>query len=464
MMRFFNTRYFVVKARERSLILFFLIVDLFLLNISVVAVSELHYENFWQSSKFFLLANACWFITYLLFINETMFEKEDFFKRFQTLFNKFSIYLSILAFAIVVLNLNISRTLFLGSTVSFYLFKSVFSYFYSFLIKHRRNGQYYSTVLIVGTGETTQDILHFYKSNPDLGKVVGCLSDDGLPSEYCNVVGSVADFEQIAKRNYCSEIIINIQLVNDKKIKELIDIAEKYGIRPRVVPNYYEMFKRAYEVETLGKIPIINIREVKVERYANRFWKRAFDIAFSMTVLFFAAPVMILIAIAIKLESKGPVFYKPLRCGRKGTSFRVYKFRSMRENDDDTGGTRSTVKNDSRITKVGKFIRKTNLDELPQFFNVLLNEMSVVGPRPHRTNLNKTFQEKVSTYMVRQYIKPGITGWAQVNGWRGPTETKIQYMGRALHDLWYIEHWSFFLDIYIIWLTLFGTKVRKNAF
>lgn len=136
----------------------------------------------------------------------------------------------------------------------------------------------------------------------------------------------------------------------------------------------------------------------------------------------------------------------------------------MVENSSPQAGMVSTIKNDPRITRVGKFIRKTNLDELPQFFNVLMNQMSVVGPRPHRTNLNKAFQEKVSTYMVRQYIKPGITGWAQVNGWRGPTETKLAYLGRTLHDLWYIEHWSFPLDCYIIFLTLFGNKTRKNAF
>ena len=136
----------------------------------------------------------------------------------------------------------------------------------------------------------------------------------------------------------------------------------------------------------------------------------------------------------------------------------------MKENDDPIHGSLSTTVNDNRVTRIGRIIRKTNLDELPQFINVLKNEMSVVGPRPHRTTLNRKFQETVSTYMVRQYIKPGITGWAQVNGWRGPTETKMQYMGRSLHDLWYIEHWSYWLDLYIIYLTIFGKNVRKNAF
>ncbi len=455
----------MVKARERTLILTFLLLDLLLLNSSLSIAANIDNVLFWDIQFLYYLLNTCWFITYILFINEKLFYKESTLIRIKTHFVKFAIYISLASFLIVLFNLvEISRTIFLGSSILFFFLKFIISYFYSFLIRQRKNGQYYSTILIIGTGETADDIMHFYKANPDLGRVVGCLSEDGLEVHGLNVVGKISAFDQFAKRNYCSEIIIAMRLTRNYKIKELIDIAEKHGIRPRVVPNYYEMFKRAYEVETMGKIPIVNIREVPVEKYANRFWKRAFDIAFSSMVLVLTAPLLLIISIAIKLESKGPVLYKPVRCGRRFSTFRVYKFRSMVENNNPQAGMVSTVKNDPRITKVGKFIRKTNLDELPQFINVLMNQMSVVGPRPHRTNLNKAFQEKVNTYMVRQYIKPGITGWAQVNGWRGPTETKLEYLGRTLHDLWYIEHWSFLLDCYIIFLTLFGTKSRKNAF
>jgi putative colanic acid biosynthesis UDP-glucose lipid carrier transferase len=173
---------------------------------------------------------------------------------------------------------------------------------------------------------------------------------------------------------------------------------------------------------------------------------------------------MLLIAIAIKLDSRGPVFYMPIRLGRRGEEFSLYKFRSMRHHADTELRDLSTLKEDPRVTRVGKFIRKFSLDELPQFINVLLYHMSVVGPRPHRIGLNKILQEKTSNYLVRHYILPGITGWAQVNGWRGPTETRLQSKGRTLHDLWYIEHWTFPLDIYIIFLTIFGKKARKNAY
>jgi putative colanic acid biosynthesis UDP-glucose lipid carrier transferase len=373
--------------------------------------------------------------------------------------------MGISSFLIIVLNKDhMSRTVFIVSGFLFLLFRFLATYFYSYLIAQRKNGQYYGTILIVGANDNALKVQNYYRENPDLGYVMGCLSDRTINKKINNIIGDFDQLEEIFNNHYVNEIIITLDLANEKKIKFAIDLAEKYGIRPRVVPNYHSMFQRQIEAENLNGIPVVNIRGIPVEQYANRFWKRAFDIAFSSFALVVASPIILLIAVAIKLESKGPVFYKPLRCGRKGAYFALYKFRSMQENDDVKFGDRSTVRNDPRITRVGKIIRKTNLDELPQFINVLRNEMSVVGPRPHRTNLNKAFQKKISTYMVRHYTKPGITGWAQVNGWRGPTETKIQYMGRALHDLWYIENWTFALDLYIIFLTIFGTKVRKNAF
>jgi len=249
-----------------------------------------------------------------------------------------------------------------------------------------------------------------------------------------------------------------------QKIKDFIHIAEKNGVKPRIVLNGYGVINRNFIIKALGQTPLLDIRNVPLHKYNNRFWKRAFDIAVSSVLLLLLTPVFAIIAIAIRLEGKGPIFYTPIRLGVNGQPFKLYKFRSMKENDDALGGTRSTVLNDERITRLGNFLRKSNLDELPQLYNVLINEMSIVGPRPHRVHLNKNLQEKMGTYMVRHFVKPGITGWAQIHGWRGPTETKLQYKGRTLHDLWYIENWSFGIDIYILFLTVFGKKTRKNAF
>lgn len=453
------------RARERSLILFFLLFDLILLNVAISVSGYFQYLRFWGMKETALILSFGWFITYLPFINEKLFQREKFRQRIISNLSKWAIFMGICSFLIIALNKDhLSRTVFIGSGFLFLLFRFFATYLYSYLISQRKNGQYYGTILIVGANDNALKVLNYYRENPDLGFILGCLSEGAVHKKINNVIGRFDQLEEIFNTQHINEIIITLDLANEKKIKFAIDVAEKYGIRPRIVPNYHSMFQRQIEAENLNGIPVVNIRAIPVEQYANRFWKRAFDIAFSSFILVLVSPLMLLIAIAIKLESNGPVFYKPLRCGRKGAYFELYKFRSMRENDDVMYGTRSTVVNDPRITRVGKILRKTNLDELPQFINVLKNEMSVVGPRPHRTNLNKSFQEKISTYMVRHYTKPGITGWAQVNGWRGPTETKIQYMGRALHDLWYIENWTFELDLYIIFLTVFGKKVRKNAF
>ncbi|MEO5635305.1 MAG: sugar transferase [Candidatus Paceibacterota bacterium] len=196
----------------------------------------------------------------------------------------------------------------------------------------------------------------------------------------------------------------------------------------------------------------------------RRLLKHVFDFTFSVAVLILLAPVFCFIAVLIKLDSTGPVFYCPLRVGRHGHLFKMYKFRSMRECDTTFGGTQSTQENDSRISAVGKILRRYSLDELPQFINVLRGEMSVIGPRPHRKFLSDEMEKSVEKYAERQHVKPGITGWAQVNGWRGPTSTLEQKVQRTEHDLWYIENWSFVLDLKIIYLTIFGKKTHFRVF
>jgi putative colanic acid biosynthesis UDP-glucose lipid carrier transferase len=278
------------------------------------------------------------------------------------------------------------------------------------------------------------------------------------------LIGSIDDFQKIYDEQPFQDVVIALPLSEKAYIKKIIDYAERNGVRPHIAPNYFGIMDRIFQVKTMGNIPLLTYRSLPLDRYPNRFWKRAFDIVFTTVVLLLLSPFLILIAIAIKLDSKGPVFYRPIRLGVNSNPFRVYKFRSMKHATETAQTDSSTVKEDSRITRVGKFLRKYNLDELPQLINVLQNDMSVVGPRPHRLSLNKSLEHKIKTYRVRHLVKPGISGWAQVNGYRGPMETRLQYTGRILHDLWYLEHWNFWLDIYIIWLTVFSKKAYKNAF
>lgn len=203
------------------------------------------------------------------------------------------------------------------------------------------------------------------------------------------------------------------------------------------------------------------LNEIKFERF-NLFYKRLIDIIASFIGLIVLSPLFIVVSIAIKCYGANRVFYKPIRVGKHGKPFKMYKFKSMFE--DDYTGLKATVKNDPRITPIGKIIRRHNIDELPQLFNVLLGDMSLVGPRPHRVLLSKSMQEEIPNYSIRYFVKPGITGWAQANGWRGPTETHEQRINRTLFDIFYVGNWNIFFDFKILFLTLFGSKVKRNAF
>jgi putative colanic acid biosynthesis UDP-glucose lipid carrier transferase len=261
-----------------------------------------------------------------------------------------------------------------------------------------------------------------------------------------------------------NQIIVATDPKNEYLIQGIISLAENKGIRPSFVLNFYSIFKRDFFTLDFYGLPVAVLREIPLDIYSNYLIKRIFDFLVSAIFIILLSPLFFLIAICIYMDSSGPIFYSPIRIGKNNSEFRMFKFRSMRVNQTSDDKMRSAQRNDSRITRVGKIIRKVSLDELPQLFNVFIGDMSIIGPRPHRVDLDRAFQKIIPVYSVRQYVKPGITGWAQVNGFRGPTNTRYDYVGRTLHDLWYIEHWTFSLDIYILLLTIFGRKTYRNAF
>ncbi|PVY36670.1 exopolysaccharide biosynthesis polyprenyl glycosylphosphotransferase [Pontibacter virosus] len=292
---------------------------------------------------------------------------------------------------------------------------------------------------------------------------IKCKNEDCLVSND-KVVGDLSNIQSYLKDNPVDEIVIAIPVKASKKIRQIIAAADYHGVRVKYVPDFQNLLGSNYKITRYGHIEAINVRQLPLDDKRLFFIKNTFDKVFSLVALILLAPLFLILATLIKLESRGPIFYCPVRIGRSGKPFKVFKFRSMKENDASIGGQRSTIKEDSRITSIGRIMRKYSLDELPQFMNVLLGDMSVVGPRPHRSFLNQQFQESVDKYMIRHYFKPGITGWAQVNGWRGPTDTEEQKCMRTKFDLWYVENWTLMLDLKIIWLTIFGREVYKNAF
>ena len=309
---------------------------------------------------------------------------------------------------------------------------------------------------------------HFAQSIKNRGyRIVGVLHDDetnesqqyGLSSS-----GKITDLSQILEVQQVDAICITLGSQNQEKIKRAISIADYHGIRVNLVPENLKYLGNNFSSSTLGGLNMIPLRNIPLDNKFNALSKKVFDFIFALIAIILLSPVYLIIALAIFLDRKGPIIYAPVRKGEAQGTFRCYKFRTMSDCDNPINGTRSTEKDDPRITRLGKYLRKFDLDELPQFFNVLKGEMSVVGPRPHRPFLAQDFRKIVNDYMVRHYVKPGVTGWAQVNGWRGPTDTVEQKEQRVKHDLWYIENWSLLLDLKIIFLTVWSKRSRKNAF
>ncbi|MBL4658379.1 MAG: exopolysaccharide biosynthesis polyprenyl glycosylphosphotransferase, partial [Flavobacteriales bacterium] len=272
------------------------------------------------------------------------------------------------------------------------------------------------------------------------------------------------DLEEYAKRNKVEEIFCAIPLAATEKIRKLIRFADNNMIRFKIVPDFSGFYNRNVSLEFYEDLPILLRRSEPLENAFNSFIKRSFDILFSMFVIMFILSwITPMLAILIKWSSKGPIFFTQKRSGKVNQEFWCWKFRTMEVNVD--ADKLSASKNDPRITKIGKFLRHTSLDELPQFYNVLLGNMSVVGPRPHMLKHTEEYAKIVDRFMVRHFVTPGITGLAQVRGYRGEIKDSELMYRRIRTDVWYIENWSFLLDIQIIFKTIqLGFKGDKMAF
>ncbi|HXD77093.1 MAG TPA: exopolysaccharide biosynthesis polyprenyl glycosylphosphotransferase [Puia sp.] len=455
-----------MRLRPREIHLLILSVDLFILNASFFLVRLFLDEGDPDCIKNLLIVlNIGYVIVSPVFVENLRDLKSDYPKMARSLVRRFVYYFAFTALILLFIDQTACPKRQYLTTISlFFLLKfcvSSWFFFRYFFNTHL----YLKPTIIIGDNKLGSQLQDYFLTNKYLGIApIGLLADRPAKDPNHNVIGSVSDFQKIFDTRPFEDAFIVLPLSEVEKIKNLIAVAERNGVRTHLVPNFAGSQEMHFKVGSLGDIPLLQMRTFPLDTYANRFLKRAFDIGFASFMILCLLPLGLLIAIAIKLTGKGPIFFKTHRLGVTGAPFTIYKFRTMIYQPTPDNQLHSTVQNDRRITRLGKFLRKYSLDELPQLLNVLTNDMSIVGPRPHRLNLNKTLQQKMGPYMMRHTIKPGITGWAQVNGWRGPTETKLQYWGRTLHDLWYIEHWNFWLDLYIILLTLVGKKTRKNAF
>lgn len=327
-----------------------------------------------------------------------------------------------------------------------------------FLLKR---GYRQKSVLLIGSGRTTRHVIANILSKPEMGfRIRGILSDGLIDPDLKDLqLGDLKDFSKILSTFYIDQVIIAKPLSEEHVIRNIVEKCEEQGIRFCIVPNFSNIIPKWTVVNSIGGIPVIAARKEPLNIFSNRIIKRFFDVSVSFAALLVFAPVILFIAIAIKYSTTGPVFFRQKRIGSNNSEFTLYKFRSMIVQSYKDSDSRWTTPDDNRITPLGKILRKTNLDELPQLWNVLVGDMSIVGPRPERAYFVEKFSMEIPNYRVRHLVKSGITGLAQANGWRG--NTSIQK--RIENDLYYLENWSIWLDLKIIFMTFFNRAAWKNA-
>jgi putative colanic acid biosynthesis UDP-glucose lipid carrier transferase len=439
------------------------IFDLIVLNLSLGILLLVYTDySFFKLpspySTYCIFLNLYWIIASLLFgaYGDSIILKFEFFAKrtvqvyiawvimvlFYLVFSKqVEISLLFILFSIFGFSLGLLLTRFL-----FFGFKDYIRYQQSLVTK----------VIILGYNETAKKLARYFEEEGVNTQLLGFVEDTRNISELSNypILGNIGSTIRLAHDLGVNEIISTITPEQNKFIYSLMSDAENECMRFKVVPDLSFFFSKPVIIDYIQNMPVLSLRGDPLEDVGNRIKKRVLDVAISATVSIFILSWMIpLIGIIIKLESSGPVLFAQTRTGKNNKPFRCLKFRSMFINSESD--TMSATKNDSRVTKIGAFLRKTSLDEFPQFWNVLKGEMSLVGPRPHMVKHTSDFSKMVDHYMIRQFLKPGITGWAQINSFRGEITDPIQIKRRVASDIWYLEHWNIWLDLRILFLTIY---------
>ena len=328
----------------------------------------------------------------------------------------------------------------------------------------RKHGYNIKYVLLVGYSRAAEQYIDRILENPQWGYVVCGILDDHIPAgtlyRGVKVLGRIANLDIILPENKLDEIGISIALQDYGMLEDLVRICEKSGVHTKFIPDYNSVIPTRPYIEDLVGLSVVNIRHVPLTNNFNIALKRSVDFVGAILLLILFSPVMVISAILIKVTDGGKVIFTQERVGLHQKLFKMYKFRTMREQTDEEEKEGWTTKGDPRVTPIGRFLRKTSLDELPQLLNVLGGSMSLVGPRPERPNFVEKFKEEIPGYMIKHQVRPGLTGWAQINGFRGDTSIRK----RIECDLYYIENWTFFFDIRIMFLTIFKGFINKNAY
>ena len=333
-----------------------------------------------------------------------------------------------------------------------------------FLRSLRTNGYNQKHVLLIGYSRAAEGFIDRVSVNPEWGYHVQGILDDHRPAGFAykkvQVLGPTNHLEDFLASNTLDEIAITLSIKEYSNLEQIVAACEKSGVHTKFIPDYNNIIPTIPYMEDLQGLPVIHIRHVPLTGVFNATMKRIVDLAGALFGLIVFSPLMLVTALLIKITSPGPVLFSQERIGLHNRPFKMYKFRSMEVQDPGRERSQWTTPHDPRVTPVGRFIRKTSIDELPQFFNVLIGNMSLVGPRPERPLFVEKFKEEIPRYMIKHQVRPGLTGWAQVNGYRGDTSITR----RIEHDLYYIENWSLGFDFKIMFLTVFKGFINKNAY
>lgn len=328
----------------------------------------------------------------------------------------------------------------------------------------RKKGFNLKYVLLIGYSKSAEAYINRIRLNPQWGYVVRGILDNkveaGTMYKGVKVIGRIDNLEVILPENKLDEIAITLSLDQYEELEKVVKLCEKSGVHTKFIPDYNRFIPNKPYMEDLQGLPVINIRHVPLSNTFNMLGKRIVDCIGAVILVVLFSPVMLAAAISIKITSKGPIIFKQERVGLHNKSFQMYKFRTMRVQKPGDEKKAWTTKDDPRITRVGRILRKTSMDELPQLFNIIKGDMSIVGPRPERPLFVEKFKEEIPRYMIKHQVRPGLTGWAQVNGLRGDTsiEERVEY------DIYYIENWTMAFDFKIMLMTAFTGLINENAY
>ncbi len=460
-----------MRTRQSNLFRFFFAgMDLFALNavhLVLIMVTDRVNKGEYQYLVLFLVTNMAWlFSAYVnaVYINDNNFNFERFAKRSLKAFVFFS---TIMLLYLFLYQYNYSRFFIVLNFVGFGLTVLITRILFLLIVFYLKRGNKFSKkIIILGYNDLSKRLVnHFLVNNQNLS-VEGYFEDQREVHElsYFPILGNRNECISYAIDNKITEIYSTISPESNAYVYDLAQAAETNMIRFKFVPDFRLFVNRNIHIDFVEDIPILSLRSEPLEDITARIQKRFFDIILSFLIItLLLSWLMPLMAILIKLSSRGPVFFVQLRSGKNNRAFRCYKFRTLKVNPD--ADLKQVTLGDSRMTKLGKFLRKTNLDEFPQFINVFLGNMSVVGPRPHMLRHTEDYSRILNEYMIRHFVKPGVTGWAQVSGYRGEIKMEEELRKRIEHDIWYLENWSLWLDLQIVFSTIYVTiRGDKNAY